>query len=46
MSDIQIPALSALTHVPALSNPIIIADLHLDVHRPRTIMGFLRFMKK
>ena len=45
MSDIQIPALSALTHVPALSNPIIIADLHLDVHRPKTIMGFLRFMK-
>ncbi len=45
MSDIQVPALSALSHVPPLSNPIVIADLHLDVHKPKTIMGFLRFMK-
>ena len=45
MADFQVPALSALSHVPPLSNPIVIADLHLDVHKPKTIMGFLRFMK-
>lgn len=45
MSEIQVPALAALSHVPPLTNPLVIADLHLDVKRPKTIMAFLRFMK-
>lgn len=45
MIEIQVPALAALSHVPPLSNPVIISDLHLDVHKPKTIMAFLRFMQ-
>lgn len=45
MTDIPVPALSALSHVPALTNPVILSDLNLDLSRPKTLMGFLRFMK-
>ena len=46
MESMQVPALAGLASVAPLSNPVIISDLHLTPTKPKTIMGFLRFMKE
>ena len=44
-TQLQPPALAGLTSIPPLSNPVIISDLHLAPKKPKTIMGFVRFMR-
>ncbi len=45
MDITRVPALAGAKEIAPLSNPVIISDLHLSEQKPKTIMGFLRFMK-
>lgn len=45
MDFAKLPVNAGLKEVPPLTNPVIISDIHLTAQKPKTIMGFLRFMK-
>ena len=45
MAEVTVPVLAGLKSVEPLTNPIVIADVHLTANKPKTIMAFLRFLK-
>ena len=45
MAEVTVPVLAGLKSVEPLTNPIVIADVHLAANKPKTIMAFLRFLK-